>query len=1534
MRKLIIISIFLLTSIASFSQNYFTSKFWNRLTVDTIKINQWLLYRNDTVFFPTYTNARGFQYKNAADPTDLQDLVTLSYFNDNKAVQPFDSLTLNPNIPDPSVNSALYTIKADSLTKLFAIRFGDPFSGITYINTTINIPFVNTTGDTIVKGTPLSGKSLDFSKGRGLPDVNITNCTDIDLAQTFAGLAKTDVLPGAVGQIVKFNFLVGINTTAWSVGDNLYVDCDSTITNVIPLPPNYKIIVGRVILVGVNGIIEVIAQPFTGSDTDINLQGIINGIITQKQGIRDTVIVGTPDTLWFETYNEENPAVDLPFMASKTSYVLNTTGNTGTNGYARVALVPGTASQSQTNYVYIDNTGIPELAVSTTQFPADGIELAEINVFDIATHQTYGFGSIQRFNNAINGTEADGWVSKSSKRTRENGSKYESGSAGTFELITSGGLDSLKYSVGTGEAWQFNLHTINSTGRLKYLWLNSPTGEQWIDDLHAINVDANGATLRSNNVVYGLNLFYFINSGDFDGFIAVNAPNGSYNNDDAAAIQDDNSFAITTVQTKYDKIAFRHARAVIRYTTTGGGTFINPIGAGEFQNERGQLLGSGGVGGGIGDPITSFPDVDFSVFNNADATKIIQLDASLITTGNTRTLTVQDASGTIALLSDLNHSELTELDYASSGHTGFVQAISSTDHAIARYNGTGGAIQNSNVIIYDSGNLSSVNTTIFDAITAPAHAAGTLFYDLDDDELSFYDSQTDSKLNIGSEIRIKVRNVSGTPIPDFTPVYQTGAVGNRATIDLAKADSESTSRVIAITTNLIGNNTNAAATTGGTINGVDTDGSPYGESWGAKDEIYLSATTAGWLTNVAPTGNNIVTSIGYVLTASNTGSIEVHIAGANVRGAASSIDNNLVRWDGNTGKRIQEGNASLDDSGILTAVSFISNVAIGTQPYAATSTTLNNNLNADLLDGLEASEFDLDQVLTNGNTSSLGATFGNDVDITGSGSGPLFALDITNTGSGDGLSITTADVTANNAIIWDQGAIRLFNLFSTAGNVAVMDLTGTLDVSGNATAAASTLSTHLITQGQIEDGSIDADFNTISAQNLTSGFVPRFTTTLVDSPIQTDGTNVGIGVSPDTKLHVENGSLKIVNNGDIFEFYESDVPETDAFFTFKNGTGTSNVFVPRMHLKGNRDDANSVNDILFDTFTDSAGKGAVANFSARLNNAGPISSRNAFEFSNWTTKLMIIDASGNINVTGNLTIGTQAVLGDEVPDLDQVNALIADVWTDAGTELYPTNDENIIIGNGTTTTEKSLILQRGTIGDGSYDIKIANNSTGEFKIQRKSTGGYVSLLEANVSLNPNVILFYNGNAKLTTANTGITLAAGATVGEFSIDGTLAGNSDNAVPTEKAVKTYVDAQLGGDVSSFGTPTDGQIALWTDATTIEGVDNLIFLNDDTNAPTSISGTVATSMNLNGSQQVKTLTGNVDHSLWYIADGQDGVILYRQDGTGSRNLTLDTFSDGGSTGLTELVTGSLNLTLDSYTSMRYKRLGSFVLIHYTQY
>lgn len=62
-----------------------------------------------------------------------------------------------------------------------------------------------------------------------------------------------------------------------------------------------------------------------------------------------------------------------------------------------------------------------------------------------------------------------------------------------------------------------------------------------------------------------------------------------------------------------------------------------------------------------------------------------------------------------------------------------------------------------------------------------------------------------------------------------------------------------------------------------------------------------------------------------------------------------------------------------------------------------------------------------------------------------------------------------------------------------------------------------------------------------------------------------------------------------------------------------------------------------------------------------------------------------------------------------------------------------------------------------------------------------------------------------------TASTGkftsLELPSGGTIVEFSIDGTLTDNADNALPTEKAVKTYVDARVGANITAVGTVGTG-------------------------------------------------------------------------------------------------------------------------------
>ena len=54
-----------------------------------------------------------------------------------------------------------------------------------------------------------------------------------------------------------------------------------------------------------------------------------------------------------------------------------------------------------------------------------------------------------------------------------------------------------------------------------------------------------------------------------------------------------------------------------------------------------------------------------------------------------------------------------------------------------------------------------------------------------------------------------------------------------------------------------------------------------------------------------------------------------------------------------------------------------------------------------------------------------------------------------------------------------------------------------------------------------------------------------------------------------------------------------------------------------------------------------------------------------------------------------------------------------------------------------------------------------------------------------------VHLISSGLTSLRLGSIGVQL--GESINEFSSDGTLSGNSNTAVPTEQAVKTYVDTQ---------------------------------------------------------------------------------------------------------------------------------------------
>jgi len=125
-----------------------------------------------------------------------------------------------------------------------------------------------------------------------------------------------------------------------------------------------------------------------------------------------------------------------------------------------------------------------------------------------------------------------------------------------------------------------------------------------------------------------------------------------------------------------------------------------------------------------------------------------------------------------------------------------------------------------------------------------------------------------------------------------------------------------------------------------------------------------------------------------------------------------------------------------------------------------------------------------------------------------------------------------------------------------------------------------------------------------------------------------------------------------------------------------------------------------------------------------------------------------------------------------------------------------------------------------TASPGGTDGAIQYNNGGDF-------GGEAELYwnDTNNSVgirtnSPSYALDVNGDARVESDlfigigdNTAyVTIGLGTNINEFSTDGTLAGNSDDALPTEQAVKTYVDNAVSTSANLEDGTAAGQLTFW--------------------------------------------------------------------------------------------------------------------------
>ena len=115
-------------------------------------------------------------------------------------------------------------------------------------------------------------------------------------------------------------------------------------------------------------------------------------------------------------------------------------------------------------------------------------------------------------------------------------------------------------------------------------------------------------------------------------------------------------------------------------------------------------------------------------------------------------------------------------------------------------------------------------------------------------------------------------------------------------------------------------------------------------------------------------------------------------------------------------------------------------------------------------------------------------------------------------------------------------------------------------------------------------------------------------------------------------------------------------------------------------------------------------------------------------------------------------------------------------------------------GSGETIGNVATVQSDGTIA---YDTPVAGTPT---SIQ-DSDGD--TKVETEKNADEDIIRFTAFATQEAQVDVnGLTLKTGASVNEFSIDGTLAGDSDDAVPTEKAVKAFVEAFKPTDLNITG------------------------------------------------------------------------------------------------------------------------------------
>lgn len=158
-----------------------------------------------------------------------------------------------------------------------------------------------------------------------------------------------------------------------------------------------------------------------------------------------------------------------------------------------------------------------------------------------------------------------------------------------------------------------------------------------------------------------------------------------------------------------------------------------------------------------------------------------------------------------------------------------------------------------------------VNNIDFDLTPTNGGAVGRLIWNATDGTLNLGMGGGQVTQQIGQEEFIRVKNISGSTLLNGRVVRINGSDAGRATVVQAQADTVANSKTTTgILTETIADGNEGFVTTFGLVRNLDT------AAFSAGDVLYLSPVSAGVVTNVLPTGGQVVVRIGVCITSNAT----------------------------------------------------------------------------------------------------------------------------------------------------------------------------------------------------------------------------------------------------------------------------------------------------------------------------------------------------------------------------------------------------------------------------------------------------------------------------------------------------------------------------------------------------------------------------------------------------------------------------------------------------------------------------------------